>query len=69
MDAKEKANELVEKYKLKCGGYWGGKMNKEFAKQSAIIAVDEILGTIDAEYYHVILYNYWQEVKSELQSL
>ena len=25
---KQTAQELVEKYKILCGGYWGGKINK-----------------------------------------
>jgi hypothetical protein len=43
MNPKEKAEELINKFKPLCGGYNGGKINKNFAKQCALIAVDEIL--------------------------
>ena len=55
MKAKEKAKELLFK-KFGC------------KKQYSLIAVDEIMGTIDAE-DQVILYNYWQEVKQEIEKL
>ena len=63
MNAKEKAKELYDKM-LNSDIM---NMTKYCTKQCALIAVDEIMGTIDAE-DHVILYNYWQKVKSELQS-
>jgi hypothetical protein len=71
MEAKEKAKELIDKYKPLCGGYWGGKINKEFAKQSAIISVNEIC---EAIHYHYddstdIEWKYWQEVKREINNL
>jgi hypothetical protein len=70
MNAKEKATELVDKYKPLCGGYWGGKINKEFAKNCALIAVDEIINSRPAITDSQIDYNkYWNDVKSELQSL
>ena len=67
MTAKEKAKELVEKY-----------LNIEFclltdnqAKQSVLICVDEILES----HYKVLVgvmpktYDYWQEVKQEINKL
>ena len=63
MSAKEKAEELVDKYKLLCGGYWGGKINKEFAKQSALIAVEEVL---NKDGYNN---DFWQQVKTEIGNL
>ncbi len=72
MNAKEKADELVDKMYY-VGRYddkedYNPAMAWERAKQCALLAVDEIMGTIDAE-DHVILYNYWLKVKSELRSL
>jgi hypothetical protein len=70
MNAKEKATELVDKYKPLCGGYWGGKINKEFAKNCALIAVKEIINSRPAITDSQFEYNkYWNDVKSELQSL
>ena len=70
MTAKEKAVELVDKY-IQCNG------NSFFAKQCAIIAVDEILDS------HTIFFSepipeafamldekqYWQQVKIEIENL
>jgi len=71
---KEKAIELIDKYKPLCGGYWGGKINKEFAKQSAIIAVNEIIGAIptqpsanETEKTDAIMC--WINVKQEIEKL
>jgi hypothetical protein len=70
MNAKEKATELVDKYKPLCGGYWGGKINKEFAKNCALIAVKEIINSRPAITDNQFEYNkYWNDVKLELQSL
>jgi hypothetical protein len=64
MKAKEKAKELVDKFSdLEDGEMYIGK-----AKQCALIAVDEIMATVDAE-DHVVLYNYWQKVKQELKDI
>lgn len=78
MNAREKAIELVEKMMLysyekieneKNTKYIvDNKIKKEYAIQCAVIAVDEIMSTIDAE-DHFILYNYWQEVKKEIKKL
>ena len=64
MKAKEKAKELVDKFSdLEDGEMYIGK-----AKQCALIAVDEIMATVDAE-DQVVLYNYWQKVKQELKDI
>ena len=70
MEAKEKSKELIDKYKPLCGGYWGGKINKEFAKQCALIAVDEILKHHSQEQglYRIDTY-YWQQVKTEINNI
>jgi hypothetical protein len=73
MTPKEKAEELIDKFKPLCGGYFGGKINKVFAKQCASIAVDEILLALpdasddDSTYNHEL--KYWQEVKQEIENL
>jgi hypothetical protein len=65
----EKAIELIDKYKPICGGYWGGNINKQFAKQSALIAVNEILNdcNVSSPFIEVRI-KYWQEVKTEIEN-
>jgi len=65
MTPKEKAAELVEKFKPLCGGYWGGKINKAFAKQCATIAVDEIFSNNT----DISKHDYWIEVRTEIENL
>ena len=67
MTAKEKAQDLVDRYYWIFGdGYLG-----ERHIQCALIAVDEIL--LQWEYIDTYLYNlsgkYWQEVKQEIEKL
>lgn len=74
MTAKEKAIEFVEKYKLLCGGYWGGKINKEFAKQSATIAINEIIAAIPTqpstnETERIDAIMFWINVKQEIEKV
>ena len=71
MTPKEKAQELVDKFRINVLDYEGSGLNTFKAKQCALIAVDEIL-------WHIIKYSdfskeyvienseYWQEVKHEL---
>jgi len=72
MTAKEKARELVDKYKMvhedERGSVWNEISIHTWSKQSALITVDEILNVIEdncLEYDD----NYWQEVKQEIESL
>ena len=69
MNAKEKAEELILKFmRLQEPNYnW---FHSKLAKQCALIAVDEILNNHSQEQglYRIDTY-YWQQVKSELQSL
>jgi hypothetical protein len=67
MTAKEKAEELVLRY-LRIDNNTKEWFNKHIAKQCALIAVEEIINSIDAE-DHVILYFYWQKVKQEIENL
>lgn len=72
MTPKEKADELIDKMyyisRYDDKEDYNPAMAWERAKQCALIAVEEIMGTIDAE-DHVILYNYWQQVKQEIEKL
>ena len=66
--AKEKAKELVEKYLKKIIELaYAETKTKELAKQCALICVDEVLsvGFLDTNY----LYQYWEEVKQEINKL
>ena len=58
MTAKEKAKELFDKI-----NYW--------SQQCALIAVDEILNTIEysSQADELSKVNYWQEVKQEIELL
>ncbi len=71
MKAKDKANELVDSYRIML-------MNEDtdfgqeilctiIAKKSALIAVDEILS--GSRLFYIQDYDYWQEVKQEIEKL
>lgn len=71
MEAKEKADELVEKYrKVESLKDFEG-MDNNLAIECAIIAVQEIISTIKIDYMRVQnrmqTVAYWQEVKRELE--
>ena len=71
MEAKEKAKELVDKMYSQTPVRKKDKHIKQdynTSIQCALIAVDEIINIIDAE-DQFILYNYWQEVKQEIDKL
>lgn len=61
MNAKDKAIELVEKYIQ----YTPVEFEYEYAKQCALICVDEILKTIQPH----LSTAWWQEVKEEINNL
>ena len=73
MNPKEKAKELVDKFKLSTGA--NTKINIYVAKQCALIAVDEIddiyqkLTPKDDPYCFLLELEYWQEVKKQIQKL
>lgn len=71
MTPKEKAKKLVDKYKPLSAGFSGGKMNEEFSKQGALIAVNEIKEAIDWHEYKFPdeEYNYWEQVEKEIRNL
>jgi len=67
MTPKEKALQLVEKFKLYAD--WNGfEENRALAnaKQCAIIAVEEIL---NAHLFDLDEKEYWQQVKTEIENL
>jgi uncharacterized lipoprotein YajG len=72
MTPKEKAKKLVDKYKPLSAGFSGGKMNEEFSKQGALIAVNEIIANIVPSVSMDVIearIKYWQEVKQEIENL
>lgn len=64
MSAKEKAIELVGKFKLKPIRPFF-IMEFEHSKQCALIAVDEVIENSHTK----VFTNYWQEVKNEIEKL
>ncbi len=73
MTAKEKAKELVQKYRGFCTET--EEMNQTTAKQCALICIDEIIEGINRLNFacHIkALQNdilYWEQVKTEIQNL
>ena len=71
MTPKEKVVELYNKYEQLGKDFTRGVSMAEFAKQCALIAVDEILIAIpnasDYDSYHELVY--WQLVKEEIEKL
>ena len=73
MTPKEKAQELLEKFEdIKTLHFWAEYENNNIllinqAKICALIAVDEILKTIGDKIFSE--YEYWQEVKQEINKL
>ena len=72
MTPKDKALELYNKYEQLGRDFTRGVSMKEFAKQCALIAVDEILKAVDnpdETYLMKHSVNYWTEVKQEIEKL
>lgn len=71
MIPKEKAKELMLRYyvyDLDNDKQW--YVANKFAKNCALIAVDEIIEVIlSDEYYCSLILKYWQEVKQEIEKL
>ena len=66
MTPKEKAENLLNKYWKSCyDKHDFAKLNKEDAKQCALIAVDEVLSVC---WYKKDM-EYWDEVKQEIDAL
>ena len=72
MTPKEKAHELYNTYEQLGRDFTRGVSMNEFAKQCALIAVDEILDVdcfdMSEEHFdnHI---EYWQEIKHEIEKL
>lgn len=66
MEPEEKAKELLDKYQQ----LWGSKMHRPYAKQCALIAIEEIMEALE---YHTWQnkdwVGYYQEVKQEIEKL
>jgi hypothetical protein len=66
MTPKEKAQELVEKFRI------SKAITESYAKQCAIIAVDEILKMVDESMQGFLdsdIIAYWKQVKTEIEKL
>ena len=80
MTPKDKALELYNKYEQLGRDFTRGVSMKEFAKQCALIAVDEIIEATNMYQYgisnalehipsKIVKHPYWQEVKQETEKL
>ncbi len=69
MMPKEKAIELVDKYFRPNKNIHKYKISIMDAKNYALIAVDEILNTIEQIFETFEERKYWQEVKQEIENL
>lgn len=75
MTPKEKALELIERFRLNVLDYEGCSINSHKAKQCALIAVNEIIDLLEdegitfAEYHDRTTIEYWLEAKQELNKL
>ena len=67
MTPKEKAEELVDKY-WNLNDKWDNVTKHQWAKDSALIAVDEIL-KICVDSLGLTELDYWQDVKEEIEAL
>jgi hypothetical protein len=72
MTPKEKARELVDKFRLNVVDYEGSGLNDYKAKQCALIAVEEMLsndGWSSSREEFNTFKNYFEEVKREIEKL
>ena len=73
MTPKEKAEELVDTFRMNVLDYEGCGINDHKAKQCALIAVDEITQAIDFDWMEVQNlereHAYWNKVKEEIEKL
>ena len=71
MTPKEKAKELVDKFYYIPNSQGIFMMQDYQAKECALIAVDEILNTIEysSQADELSKVNYWQEVKQQIENL
>jgi len=70
MIPQEKAKELLNKYWIYLrANLLYDEEAKEDAKQCALIAVDEIINSVDNEHVSDIFNDYWIDVKEEIEKL
>ena len=71
MTPKEKAQELVDKFRNEITSFLGDNMKKINAKKCALIAVDEILFVLEfnLDFRMERSITYYLEVKQEIQNL
>ena len=76
MTPREKAIELYTKYETLCKDFTRGVSIKEFAKESALVAIGEMIEAtnmyqfrMDHQSSKIVPHPYWQEVKQELEKL
>ena len=67
MTSKDKAIELVDKFRLNVLDYNGNSINRLEAKQCALMSVDEIINANKSVWENEN--TYWQEVKQEIEKL
>jgi hypothetical protein len=63
MTPKEKAEDLLLKYSILKDGH------NDLVKQCALIAIDEIINSVDDEHVSDIFNEYWEEVTHEISNL
>jgi hypothetical protein len=63
MTPKEKAQELVDKFRI------SKAITESYSKQCALIAVGEIMNVIIGSYDYELEKIYWQDVKNEIEAL
>ena len=72
MTPKEKAEELVERFRMNVLDWEGCSINEHKAKQCALIAVDELINAatpVFDSFWPVNTTEYWQEVKQEIKNI
>jgi hypothetical protein len=69
MTAKEKAEELLDRYETLGKDFTRGVSMREFAKQCALIAVDEIVEEVYNNESSISRYKYWDEVINQIENL
>ena len=71
MTAKEKAEQLVDKFRSNIISFLSDNMKDQNAKQCALIAVEEIISEICAtsdKYFIIHRLAYYKEVKQEIEN-
>ena len=66
MTPKEKAKELILKYYFV---YVSGYTSIHEVKRAALIAVDEIIESVNDEHVSDIFIEFWEDVKTEIENL